>query len=191
MSRLFTVAFWQLVGAALLRTALAALAPLIPALVANPAAAWRITVLTVGFTVVGALASAFAGLPATDGGPWWSVALQRGVRQFGQYVVGATVGGALLSDFDWRAILTAAAGSALSTVVLAAILLAPSLTAPAVVELAGKRYVGVLPVPEDDDDEDVTPDAAADVPDETVADPGPDVPESTDDETAVEADTAD
>ncbi|PFG16266.1 hypothetical protein ATK74_0800 [Propionicimonas paludicola] len=191
MSRLFTVAFWRLVAGALARTAIAALVPAFPALLADPAGVWRTTALTVGFTVVGALASAFAGLPTTDGGPWWSVALQRGVRQFGQYVAAATASGVLLSDFDWPTILIAAVGSAGSTIFLAALALAPSLSDPAVVELAGKRYTGVLPVPEDDDVEDVTPDAAADVPDEPFPDPGPDVPESTDDETAVEADAAD
>ncbi len=124
MSDIFKAAFWRSIAWMLLRTAGAALVPVIPSLFADPASAWLPALLSVGFVVVVAAASALAGLP--DGtGPWWQVALQRAVRQYGQYVVGATAGLALLSDVHWGTILAAAAASAVSTFILAALSLTP------------------------------------------------------------------
>lgn len=144
MSRLFTLAFWQMVGWAVLRTALAALVPAIPALVNDPTTAWLPALLTVGLIVVITIATLLAGLPSTDSGTWWAVAAQRAVRQFGQYVAGAAVGGVLLTDFDWRLILTAALASALSTFILAALTLVPSLDAAVIAD--GEVATGTLPV---------------------------------------------
>ena len=124
MSDILKAAFWRSIGWMLLRTAGAALVPVIPALFADPKSAWLPALLSVGFVVVVAAASALAGLP--DGtGPWWQVALQRAVRQFGQYVVGATAGLALISDLDWAGVLSAAAASAIATFILAALSLTP------------------------------------------------------------------
>ncbi len=159
MSRLFTLAFWQMVGWAVARTALAAVVPFIPALVADPVTAWLPAVLTVGLVVVITIATLLAGLPATDSGPWWAVAAQRAVRQFGQYVAGAVVGGVLLTDFDWRTILTAAVASALSTFILAALTLVPSLEAAVVVD--GQTYTG-------DDSQDGTTEGTEGLPDDAV-----------------------
>lgn len=150
MSRLFTLAFWQMVGWAVLRTALAALVPLAPALIADPAGMWMPSALKLALIVVVAAAFMLAGLPATDDGPWWAVATQRAVRQFGQYVAGAAVGGVLLTDFDWRTILAAAAASAVTTFVLAALTLVPSLDAAVIVD--GQTHTGTIPVEDVSDD---------------------------------------
>lgn len=128
MSRILDAAWWRCVAGALLRTVLAALVPFIPALVANPAGAWKVTVLTVGLVLVLAIASALASLPDPSTGSWWEVAVQRALRQFGQMVAAAAASAALLTDVHWRAVLIAAAGSALSTLVIAAL---ASLPAPA------------------------------------------------------------
>lgn len=124
MSDIFKAVFWQSIAWMLLRTAGAALVPVIPALFADPARAWLPALLSVGFVVLVAAASTLAGLPDGDG-PWWQVALQRAVRQFGQYVVGATAGLALLSDLDWGVVLSGAAASAVASFILAALSLTP------------------------------------------------------------------
>ena len=129
MSDILTAAFWRSIAWMLIRTAAAAVVPFVPALVATPAAAWLPALLTVALVVVVTVASALAGLPDASG-VWWQVALQRAVRQLGQYVVGATVGAAMLSDLDWRQILTAAVASAVSTFILAALSLTPEPVVP-------------------------------------------------------------
>ena len=126
---IFTLAFWQRTGWGLVRTALAAIVPFIPGLLQDPAGSWRQAASTVAVVVIAAIATSLNGLPDTANGNVFAVAFQRAVRQFGQYVVGGLVGALLLSDVDWRALLIAAAASALTTFVLAALTLLPSAAA--------------------------------------------------------------
>lgn len=121
MSRVLDATWWRSIAGALLRTALAALVPFIPALVADPAATWRVAALTLGLVLVLAIASALGSLPDLATGTWWEIAIQRSLRQFGQMVAAAAASAALLTDVHWRAVLVAAAGSALSTLVIAAL----------------------------------------------------------------------
>jgi hypothetical protein len=127
MSKLFTATFWAAIGWALLRTGLAALVPFLPALLSTPQQAVIPAVLTIGLVLVVTVATMLAGLPSTDTGAWWEVASQRAVRQLGQYIVGAVAGAVLLTDLDWRSIITAALASAISTFILASLTLVPSL----------------------------------------------------------------
>ncbi len=118
---LFTAAFWRRIGWSLLRTGLAALTPFIPALIADPVGAWSLAALTVGLALVLTVATALVSVPDPTASPWWEVAITRALRQFGQMVVAGTAGAVILTDVDWRAVLTAAAVSALTTLILAAI----------------------------------------------------------------------
>lgn len=117
---IFTRSWWATVAWPLIRTALAGTAPFIPALLADFQGTWRVALLTVGLAVVIAVATALMGLPDTAG-TWWEVAFQRVLRQFGQMIVAATASAALLTDVDWRTVLMTAAGSALTTLILAAL----------------------------------------------------------------------
>lgn len=128
-AKITSSAWWLSVVWALVRTGGAALVPFVPGLVADPAGTWLGAVLTVGLVLVVTVATSLAGLPGDGGGPWWIVVLQRGLRQFGQFTVGATAGAVLLSDLDWKAVLLAAAGSAASTVILAALTYVPAASA--------------------------------------------------------------
>lgn len=131
MSRVLSLTWWRSIAGALLRSGLAALVPFIPAIVANPAGTWQIAALTVALVVVLAAASALGSLPDLSGSAsWWEVAIQRSLRQFGQMVGAAAASAAILTDVNWRAVLIAAAGSALSTLVIAALASLP--TAPTV-----------------------------------------------------------
>jgi len=121
---LFTRAFWTRIGWGLARAALAALVPFIPALVDDPAGAWRPALTTVVLLLVTMVATSLRGLP--DGsGAWWAVALQRAVRQFGQFVAAGLVTAVALSDVDWPTLLHGAVASALATFILAALTLLP------------------------------------------------------------------
>lgn len=130
MSRVLTLAWWRSIAGALLRTGLAALVPFIPALVANLAGTWRVAALTVALVLVLAAASALGSLPDLTTAPWWEVAVQRSLRQFGQMVAAAAASAALITDVNWRVVLVAAAGSALSTLVIAALASLPATTPP-------------------------------------------------------------
>lgn len=142
MSRLFTRAFWEQAGGAVLRSVLAALVPLIPAIAADPQTALLPAILTLALVLVVTLATMLAGLPSADDGTWWQVAFQRAVRQFGQYIVGATGAAVLLTDVDWKALLIAAGASAVSTFVIAALSLVPSLDAAQLVTLGDDAQDG-------------------------------------------------
>lgn len=124
---LFTRAFWASISWALVRTAMAGLVPFIPGLAANPAGTWQVAALTVSLALVLTVATSLGGLP--DGsGPWWEVALLRGLRQFGQMITAAAAGAVLLTDISWHTVLITAAGSALSTIVIAALSTLPVAT---------------------------------------------------------------
>lgn len=142
MTRLFNRAFWEQAGWAVVRSMLAALVPLIPLLAADPQSALLPAVLTLGLVLVVTLATMLSGLPSADDGPWWQVAAQRAVRQFGQYIVGAAGAAVLLTDLDWKALLIAAGASAASTFVIAALSLVPSLDAADLVTLGDDSQDG-------------------------------------------------
>ena len=122
MARLFTAAFWLDAGAAILRTFLAAFAPAIPAIFADPSsgAAWLVAILTALPVTILAAVHALAGLPSVDSGPWIWVAVQRAVRQFAQYFVAALPATFAIDGINWPALFWAALGSALVTFCLAA-----------------------------------------------------------------------
>lgn len=105
----------------LLKTALAALVPFIPALVANPAEAWPVAVFTIALAVVIAAATALVSIPDVSDQGWLVAALAKGLRQFGQMIVAATAGAVLLTDVEWSSVLTTAAASAVTTLVIAAV----------------------------------------------------------------------
>lgn len=122
---LFDPLFWRSIGWALIRTLLAGVVPFIPALTADPASAWLPALATVGLLLVTAVATSLKGLADPVAVPWWQILVSRGLRQFGQFVAAGLVGAVVLSDVNWQALLTAAAASAISTVILAALTLIP------------------------------------------------------------------
>jgi len=136
MHRLLDPAWWRSIATALLRTALASLVPFVPALAADPGRAWQVATLTVALTVVLAVANALRSLPDLSASPWWEVALQRALRQFGQVVVTATAGAAILTDVHWLTVLQTAGAAAISTLVLAALAELPARPALAIVDAA-------------------------------------------------------
>ena len=115
------IAFIQSILRVILKTALAAVVPFIPGLVNDPAGTWQIAALTVGLAVVIAIATALISLPDVNEHGWAAAAFMKSLRQFGQMVIAATASAVLLTDVDWRAVLLAAGGSALSTLVIAAV----------------------------------------------------------------------
>ncbi len=133
MSRLIDPVFWRTTAGALLRTALAALAPFVPALTTDPAGTWQLAGLTVALAVVVAVGTALRSMPDLTGAPWWEVAFQRALRQFGQMIVAGSAGALVLTDVDWRTVLLAALASAVSTLVLAAIDVLPRPVTPVAV----------------------------------------------------------
>lgn len=159
MARLFTLAFWQAIGWALARTVMAAVVPFLPALFADPAGAWLPALLQIIPMMIVAVLTMLGGLPSVDSGPWWEVALQRAVRQFGQYLLAALPASFLLSDVDWRSVLLAAASSAVATLVLAALSIIPS--APVLTEYAPEGTEG-LPDPDTPTVEETLPADTAD-----------------------------
>ena len=122
---LFTAAFWRSIGWALLRTALAGLVPFLPGLLATPEQTWPVAGSTVALLLVVTVATSLRGLPDSGTAAWWEILLSRGLRQFGQFTAAGLVGAVVLADVDWAILLTGAAASALSTVILAALTLIP------------------------------------------------------------------
>lgn len=128
---LFSAAFWRSIGWLLVRTAIAGITPFVPALAADPAGAWPAAVSTVGLLLIVAAATSVRGTVDPDTAPWWQVLLSRALRQFGQFVIAGTAGAVLLADVTWQSLLTGAAASALSTLLIAALTVIPSGTRPA------------------------------------------------------------
>lgn len=122
---IFTAAFWRGIGWALVRTVLAGIVPFIPALTANEPNSWAKAGSTVGLLLIVTVVTSLKGLPDPVGTPWWQLLASRGLRQFGQFLAAGLVGAVVLTDVNWTALLTAAAASALSTVILAALTLLP------------------------------------------------------------------
>lgn len=127
---LFTLDFWQGIGWALLRTAIAGLVPFVPALLDDPEGVAPVAASTVGLLLIVAVLAALKGLPSTDGAFWWEVLASRGLRQFAQFAAAGVGVAVTLGDVDWQTVLTGAFASALSTVLIAALTLIPE-TAPA------------------------------------------------------------
>lgn len=119
--RIIDRTWWAAVAWPLIRTALAGVVPFVPALVADPAGAWQVAVLTVALAVVGAVGLALVSLPDAGVTSWWERALRRAVRQFGQMLVASTASAVLLTDVDWATVGRTALASALVTVILAAL----------------------------------------------------------------------
>lgn len=142
--QLFTGAYWRAIAWALARTALAAITPFIPALAADPRGTLVRAGSVVGVAVVLTVATNLRVLDDTGTGPWWAVLLLKGVRQFGQMVAAGLATAVLLSDVDWHALLTAAATSAVSTIVLNALTLLPGDLQPAPV-VNGVAQITTLP----------------------------------------------
>ena len=128
---LFQLAFWRSIGWALARTALAGVVPFLPALVANQPGAWTLAGSTVAMLLIATTLTSLRGIPDPDSAPWWQILLSRGLRQAAQFAAAGTVGAVLLSDIDWAVLGQQTAASALSTVLLAALTILPSDTAPA------------------------------------------------------------
>ena len=105
----------------LVKTALAAIVPFIPALTNDFEGSWQIALLTVLLAVILAAATALVSLPHSADQGWLGASIAKALRQFGQMVVAATAGGALLTDVDWPTILKAGAVSAITTLVIAAV----------------------------------------------------------------------
>lgn len=119
--RIIDRTWWAAVAWPLIRTALAGVVPFVPALVADPAGAWQVAVLTVALAVVGAVGLALVSIPDAGVTSWWERALRRAVRQFGQMLVASTASAVLLTDVDWGTVGRTALASALVTVILAAL----------------------------------------------------------------------
>lgn len=117
---------------ALLRTALAAIVPFIPVLIAVPvdSQALLAALFTVALAVVLAAATALISIPDLSGESWSVVALAKALRQFGQMVVAGIGTATLITDVEWPTILLGALASAVSTLILAAIDTLPALAAP-------------------------------------------------------------
>lgn len=105
----------------LVKTALAASVPFIPALTGDFAGTWQAALLTIALAVVIAAATALMSIPDASSLGWGVSALAKALRQFGQMVAASTVGAVLLTDVDWGSVLLVSAGSALSTLVIAAV----------------------------------------------------------------------
>jgi len=113
--------YLQSIGKVLLKTALAALVPFIPALTSDFAGSWDVAIFTVALAVVIAAATALVSLPDTASQGWLVASLAKALRQFGQVVVAAGAGAVLLTDVDWSSVLEVGAVSALTTLVIAAV----------------------------------------------------------------------
>lgn len=124
MLQLFTRTFWVSIAQALTRTALAGLVPFLPALFDDPATAWQPALSTIAVLLVVTVATSLRGM-ADGSGTWWSVALQRATRQFGQFITAGLATAVVLSDVDWPLLLRGAGASAAATFVLAALTLLP------------------------------------------------------------------
>lgn len=122
---LLTLAFWRALAWSLLRTALTATLPFLPALTADFASVWSGWVLTVGLALVVAVLTSLGGIPDPQGVPWWQVLIARSLRQFGQVLAGAIGSAVLLTDVAWGDVLPLAAQAAVGTLVLTALLYLP------------------------------------------------------------------
>lgn len=132
MYKLADPIWWRALAGALVRTLIAALAPFAAQVMADAnvmtqAAWWETMALVGGLAVVLAVGTALAGLPDPTGA-WWEIALQRALRQAGQYLLAAAAGAVLLSDLGPE-IWIGAAGSAVATFILAAMSLGVDPTA--------------------------------------------------------------
>lgn len=123
-----TLAFWRNLAWSLFRTGLTASVVFIPGLVSDFAGTWLPWALTVGLTLVAAVATSFKGLPDPTGAPWWQVLVARTLRTFGQTVAGALTTAVMLTDVSWSIVLPAAASAALGTLVLTALIYLPQPT---------------------------------------------------------------
>lgn len=147
MPRLFTKAFWVETGWALARTAGAALVPILGLIFATPDQGVTLVLANVIPVVILAIASSLGGLPPTDSGPWYTVAFQRAVRQFGQYFLGTLPATFLLTDIGWDGLLRAAAASALATFIMAALSIIPPPAAPPLEAIVAVNNNTYLPAP--------------------------------------------
>lgn len=117
--------FWRSIGWALVRTAIAGVAPFLRGLTSDPAATWPLALGTVGLLLIVTVATSLKGLADASTATWWEILVSRGLRQFGQFFAAGLVGAAVLSDVDWVTLLQGATASALSTVLLAALTVIP------------------------------------------------------------------
>lgn len=131
MQSLLSADFWRSMGGALVRTAMAGIAPFLPGLTSDPATTWPKAAATVGLLLVATIATSLQGTPEASSAGWGQLLTARGLRQFGQFLAGGATGAALLSDVDWGTLLQQAGTSAASTVVLGALTMAPGATGPA------------------------------------------------------------
>lgn len=136
---IFTTEFWRSIGWALVRTVLAGIVPFVPGLVATPAATLPAAAATVGLLLVVAIVTSLRGIATPDTAPWWQVLVSRGLRQFAQFIAAGVGSAVLLSDIAWTPLLLSAAGSAVSTVLLAALTLIPGEPAAAAPELVAEE----------------------------------------------------
>ena len=127
MSNLFTRAFWAMIAWALARTILAGIVPFIPALMQDPAnpVVWLNAGSTIAVLAIFMVATSLKGIADPASASWFQVLISRFLRQFGQFIAAGLTSAVLLSDVDWQALLTGAAASALTTLILAALTLIP------------------------------------------------------------------
>lgn len=105
------------------RTVLVALLPFLPAIPEADRTTVLVAVLTIALAAVLSLATSLASLPELDdvARPWWTAALDRFARTFGQVLLAGLASAALITDVDWRTLLLHALAAALGSVVLAVI----------------------------------------------------------------------
>lgn len=137
MSNLFTREFWQSIAWALVRTVLAGIVPFIPALMANPAdlAVWLRAGSTIAVLAIFMVATSLKGVADPESASWWQVLISRFLRQFGQFMAAGLTSAVVLSDVDWQVLLTGAAASAITTLVMAALTLIPDSVATVKVQV--------------------------------------------------------
>lgn len=145
MESLLSADFWRSMGGALVRTAMAGIAPFLPGLTSDPAATWPKAAATVGLLLVATVATSLQGTPEASSAGWGQLLTARGLRQFGQFLAGGATGAALLSEVDWGTLLQQAGTSAASTVVLGALTMAPGATGPAAAPEADEDADGFPP----------------------------------------------
>jgi hypothetical protein len=137
---------WSALLWPIVRTAAAAVAMFVPGLVMNPRGTCEVAALTVGLAVALAIATGLVSLPDDSTASWWSRTLLKGLRQFGQMVVAAGAGAVLLTDVPWSEVLPLAAGSALTTVILAALTSIPGVEDPGAMLGEVNSYIMDSPV---------------------------------------------
>lgn len=124
---LISSAWWSQAGQRALRSLLVAILPFLPAIVGGNTTALWAALSTGALMVVLSFASSWASLPEVDGlpRPWWSAALGRTARTFGQALIANIPAVTLIQDVPWQLVLTNAAAAAAGSLILAIVSILP------------------------------------------------------------------